>query len=1422
MRVALIGEGTLAWRCLQMLQGTVLSPSVIVSPDASLANAAADMQCPHFIHREDWLSWLQEEGCDLLLSIRNPWVLRDDELSQVRVQALNFHDSLLPDYAGMHATSWALLNGENQHGVTWHAMSANVDGGGLAAQTIVPVLASDTALTLNARCFDAALVTFSSVLAMLIEHGRCALTPQQGQRRYFGLCRRPHAQGLLNVQGTCEQALRTVRALNFGHAHNPLALPKLLFGGEVLLIGEAHQNCQQTACEPGTLLHAGTDGLRVAFADGVLHFSRLRTLEGAALSGQSIEDRGRDWIGRVLPSWHPAVRSEITGLHESVCVHERQWVNVLKETINPLSHHDMPRGKSHQWHKLVLWGSRMEACPDATRSNWALAVFLAYMARLHPGEAGHLGLCRADLARAGHGLFVPFVPWPLSVDLSHSVSSHVSHCTEQWRRMSSWGTYSMDLRSRAPELAALPEPPEHWPVGIVIASNDPSPAHVKGVDLLVTISADGQELGCWVSDLCPAWLINAMDKRLATLAEAMLAAPDMALSVLPLMDEREWHEVVVSPNALVRELPESGIHELITQTALRTPDSDALIHGDQVLSHRELDDRSSLLAKRLLAAGVCKGAWVGLAVSRSVDAVVAILAILKAGAGYVPLDLKLPAERLSAMVEQARPALLLTQRAHLEFMSEHGIPMWALDELDVGTACMLASGHAFESSWGDDVAYCIFTSGSTGTPKGVEVVHRGLVNHALAMVDQYQLSPADRVLCSASFSFDVSVEQMFPTLVAGACIVLRPDDLFDSMSRFDDWCRVQRVSVMALPTAWWHEWVRHLMLVGGQVSNGLRVIAVGTEKAHAEALVQWRELGGAHTLFLQGYGPTEATITTTMFACRLDDSSIDFSQPLPIGRPLPNTQVHLLDALGQHVPMGVEGEIHIAGVGLARGYQGFEALTRRCFEARQVLVGNMQVQTLRMYRTGDRARWSQCGQLMFMGRQDFQVKIRGHRVELGDIEAVLMRHDDVQEAVALLRDDLGPQPSLVAYVLSQSALAASDLLDVCVKVLPAHMVPSHFVVLPQWPLTANGKVDRRRLPAPVARTVNETDPGKNRFAHDLELVVAQVFAAVLALEDVPLDVSFFDLGGDSLRAMALITQLERALSTRLSLVDVFSSPSVRLLAARLEANRSPDLPLVMKLRDGQGAPVWFLAGVLLYEPLANALLSDSPVYVVFLPSEDALRETGGKLPPVREQARRYLSVIREHHPQGPVAVGGFSFGGALAYEVVQLMHEQGDRASLLVLLDTCLPGSVRRGGLVWLRRQITTVRTSGFSMILSRLKGLVARLLGPLPEQLKQVGDGIQTAKSLHLEFARVLQEFESNVKPYPGQVLLFRSKVESLHRDAPVHLGWGPWVAAEKLQVHDVEGCHLGMMSTPHVGSIGAVLSRVLQTLEVQTVPKG
>ena len=1418
MRVALLGEGALALQCLAMLLETALSPSVIVSADGSLADAAAQVSCPHFTRRDDWLNWLREHGCDLLLSIRNPWVLGAEELRQVKVQALNFHDSLLPDYAGMHATSWAILNGETQHGVTWHAMSVGLDAGGIAAQVVVPVLPADTAWTLNARCFDSALNTFSTVLATLIEHGQCPLTPQQGPRRYFGLRRRPDSQGLMDLTWPCEQALRTVRALDFGHANNPLAWPKLFVGGQVLLFKEAQLLPHPLSCEPGTLVRADSEGLEVAFADGVLRLTGLRTLSGLVMSGGAIEACAGPWVGRVLPSWSPAVRREVSVLHEELCVRERQWVSALKEPINPLSHHDVPKGESHQWHKLSRWSSSLGEGLSTDRSDWALAVFMAYMARVHQCDQGHLGWCRPELARAGHGLFAAFVPWPLKVDLSSSVSSQASLVSEQRRRMAALGTYSIDLTSRAPELAALPSPPDQWPVAFMIASHEDSQAHVRSVDLLATISPDGLDLGCWVSASCPAWLIEALDTRLATLAEAMLASPEMTLSDLPLMDEGEWHQVAVAPNAQGRELPEVGIHALIAQAARRTPDADALIHGDQVLSHRELDERSSILATRLLGAGVCKGSWVGLAMSRSVDAVVAILAILKAGAAYVPLDVQLPVERLRAMVGQVRPALILTQRVHVETMCEQGLVMWCLDEAAQRSDLLAATPATISPSSGDDLAYCIFTSGSTGMPKGVKVAHRGLVNHALAMVDNYQLSALDRVLCSASLSFDVSLEQMFPTLVAGACIVLRPDDLFDSMSRFDGWGREQRITVMALPTAWWHEWVRHLTLVQHQVPEALRVIAVGTEKAQSDVLVSWCECGGRRTRFLQGYGPTEATITSAMFAWHADDATLDLTQQLPIGQPLPNTEVHVLDAFGNHVPIGVEGEMYIAGAGLALGYLGAPELTHHSFQEKAIRGSCGQQQIKRMYRTGDRARWSPTGQLLFMGRKDFQVKLRGHRVELGDIESVLRLHPGVQDVVVLLRDDVGPQPALVAYVLSKSSLLPAELLQACLARLPKHMVPSHVVVLAHWPLTANGKVDRRRLPAPIEPTSEDDGVSVDRFDNDVEVVVSQVFASVLGRSKVPPDASFFDLGGDSLRAMALITQLERALSMRLSLVDVFACPSVRLLTHRVNQGKSVSTPFVIKLKEGRGAPVWLLAGVLYYAKLAKLISADNPVYVLLLPEEDILRQADGYLPPVQESAQRYLSVIREHTQTGPVVLGGFSYGGVVAYEVAQAMRMRGEEVPWLILIDTCLPSVVRRGMLGWLHRQQAALSKVGYSELRARAFRRLERLL-MVPRRLS-VNQRSQVEKQFSREhkFAKVLKEFEAHMLPYAGNVLLFRSKGESLSRSAPEHLGWKPWTIDGMLHIHEVDGCHLGMMEMPHVASMAADFSRVLSALEAPT----
>ena len=612
------------------------------------------------------------------------------------------------------------------------------------------------------------------------------------------------------------------------------------------------------------------------------------------------------------------------------------------------------------------------------------------------------------------------------------------------------------------------------------------------------------------------------------------------------------------------------VADLVEEGVARRPEAPAASAGGESLSYAELDARANRLAHHLQALGVGPDALVGVCLGRSLDLAVALWAVLKAGGACVPLDPSYPRPRLELMATDADVAAVLTRHDLGGRLPATGAPVVRIDADSARWADRPATAPRRSVGPGH-LAYVIYTSGSTGRPKGVMLTHRGLVNHHRAAVELYGLGPGDRALQFCSTGFDASIEEMFPTWAAGATVVFRPDDLPVLGREWPAWLRRQRISVLNLPTAYWHQWTRDLESSGEPVPEHVRLVVVGGEKALGPAYRTWARLGGGRSRWINAYGPTETTCMSTVYEPPPGGGDIGDGRDPPIGRPLPNTTVRVVDDRGRPVPTGVAGELLIGGAGLARGYLNDPALTAQRF----VVDPAGDPPGARMYRTGDLVRPLPGGALEFVGRLDDQVKIRGFRIECGEVEAALGRHPGVAGAVVVARPDppgpAGPARSpgekrLAAYVLPAAGAAPTggDLRRFLAGRLPAHMVPSAFVVVYSFPLTPNGKVDRAALPAPD-RPGAVTAGGDGAGAGDgarprsrAEERVAAVWARVLGLDPagVGVDDDFFELGGHSLLATQVMAQVREEFGTETPLRAIFEAPTVAGLAALVDAEAS--------------------------------------------------------------------------------------------------------------------------------------------------------------------------------------------------------------------------------------------------------------------------
>jgi polyketide synthase PksJ len=629
--------------------------------------------------------------------------------------------------------------------------------------------------------------------------------------------------------------------------------------------------------------------------------------------------------------------------------------------------------------------------------------------------------------------------------------------------------------------------------------------------------------------------------QLRTILTGMAARPDAKLRDLPLTTPAERHQLVAEWNDTARAytLPANGtLTELIAAQAARTPEAPAVVFAGEVISYAELDRRSSRLARRLRRLGCRPDAPVGLLMERSAEMVVALLGVLKAGGGYLPLDPESPQERLAWMIGDSGISLLLAQESLLERLPEHGAtvltlePGWRGEAADDGPP--EPSGAPGAS--GDTLAYIIYTSGSTGRPKGVMVPHRGIVNRLLWMQEAYGLTPADRVLQKTPYGFDVSVWEFFWPLMTGATLVVaRPGGHRDA-AYLAGLIGSERVTVLHFVPSMLQIFLEEPDLSG---CAALRLVVASGEALPPELRLRFLQRLPARLENL--YGPTEASVDVTSWDCTEEAPR----GVVPIGRPITNIQIHLLDRELSPVPVGVPGELHIAGVGLARGY-----LERPDLTAERFLPDPFAASGERLYRTGDLARRLPDGAIEYLGRLDHQVKIRGFRIELGEIEAVLGTQPGVREAVVLARTD-GPSPRLVAYVVPQPGqdLDVSALRAALGQRLPDYMIPTAWVTLTELPLSSNGKVDRRALPAPEAPRPLSGEEVLPRG--EVEEIVAAAWREVLHRDSVGRHDNFFDLGGHSLLLIQVQGRLRKALEREIELVDLFRHPTVAAMAAFL-------------------------------------------------------------------------------------------------------------------------------------------------------------------------------------------------------------------------------------------------------------------------------
>ncbi|UVT18660.1 MAG: amino acid adenylation domain-containing protein [Nitrospira sp.] len=763
------------------------------------------------------------------------------------------------------------------------------------------------------------------------------------------------------------------------------------------------------------------------------------------------------------------------------------------------------------------------------------------------------------------------------------------------------------------------------------------------------------------TDLFQPQTAERMLGQYKALLQSALGNPKSRLSELPTLTEPERKQMLQDWNCTQQDYPQSECFpQLFECQAERTPDAVALSMGQKALRYGELNARANQLARYLQTLGVRPGVTVGIGLERSLEMVVALMGVLKAGGTYVPLDPEYPRDRLRFMTEDASVVVLLTSEELSDRFDARTCRVLCLDR-EWERIAQQVDNNLPPIATPQDLAYILYTSGSTGQPKGVEVPHRALLNFLCSIRREPGCSTQDILLSVTTLSFDIAGLELYVPLLVGARVEIADRAVTMDGRQLRALCEAVQPTIMQATPATWR-----MLIEAGWLGSQKLTVLCGGEALPPDLATSLRDRSSA---LWNMYGPTETTIWSTIEKIERTD------QEITIGRPIANTDVYILDHFLQPVPIGVAGELYIGGHGLARGYRGRPELTQDRFIHHPFSTDSLA----KLYRTGDLARYRADGRIVHLGRLDHQVKIRGFRVELGDIETALSRHPAVRQAVVTAREDPHGNKQLVAYVVFQDGSAPNqmELRSFLRAEIPEYMVPSLFISLSAMPLTANNKVDRKALPAPASTL--SSDAVYVAPSAQIDVQMAALWQQVFGINTVGLHDNFFDLGGHSLKAAQLFYLIEQVYGRHLPLSTLFQAPTIASLTSLLaqEQSSSPWQSLVTIHPNGSSVPVFLIPGiggdVLWFAQLARLLSRTHPVYGF------QARGFDGKAEPfdsVTEMAKQYVAEIRTCFPKGPYAIVGTCIGGLVAYEMAQRLVAQGESVTL-VIMNSWHPSSYR-------------------------------------------------------------------------------------------------------------------------------------------------
>ena len=925
-------------------------------------------------------------------------------------------------------------------------------------------------------------------------------------------------------------------------------------------------------------------------------------------------------------------------------------------------------------------------------------------------------------------------------------------------------------------------------------------------DLALFLSdKDDQLLGSWEynTDLFERETIIRWISHFQVLLESITANPEQKIACLPLLTTTEERILSVDWNQRTFEYPqEQSVHRLFEAQVERTPEAIAVVFEEQELTYRELNDRANQLAHYLQSKGLEPETLVGLCVGRSPAMIIGLLGILKAGGAYVPLDPSYPNERLRYMLEDTAVSILLAQDSLTTQLPSSKAKIIYL-ESDWPEINRESTNNLILDGNPENLAYINYTSGSTGKPKGVKIPHRGIVR-LLFGVDYAEFNASEVFLQMAPISFDAATFEIWGALLHGSKCVLLPTSTITTKALGS------AIKKYGITTLWLTSALFNTLLDDDPtIFQGIKQLLTGGEALSVKHIQKALKILPSVQL-INGYGPTE---NTTFTCCYRIPKSIEKASltSIPIGRPIGNTEVYILNSEMRRSPIGVPGELYVGGAGLAKGYLNKPELTAAKFI---VNLFNREAETL-LYRTGDLVRYLADGNIEFLGRIDNQVKIRGFRIELGEIEAALLQHPEIKEAVVKMQEKSNSKQLIAYLVPSKTIVPTEQLRSFLQEIIPDYMIPNNFFFLDHFPLTSNGKVDQKAL-SEFNHLQQQTRNEYLAPETSQEQQMADIWMRALNIERVGLNDNFFELGGHSLLAVKVFSEIEAIWNQELSLSILFQKPTIKELVKMLDNphHKITISSLVPIQTKGNKFPIFCIhaigTSVQFYRNLAKHLSLDQPFYGLQSRFLEKSQE-GTEDITIEAMAAFYISEIKRIQPEGPYFLGGYSYGGRVVYEMAQQLQASGQEVALLAIFDSAAPGGTSRLNVFQiLLKYLKNIKDKGFSYGIKKILGYLYFRSKAFKQSFKTKALNEEQTLNTARYFEKRLMEVEKihratmqkyDFKKYVGDLTLFRAenRVENIGDKWEEDLGWGNYVEGE-LKIYNVLGNHHSLFDEPFV----------------------